>query len=142
MYCDGSGVPQDYNAVSNTNGGPKPSVVALDALYAGRLPKPAAPLSKAQGLLESSIDCGELGVQAAADIRQDRDDHDGDERGNKAILNSRGTRFVLHVTRKKILHGSAPVSTLTVRSAPSAFVRSELSRFLAAMCCAKVNLII
>ena len=121
MYREGIGVPQDYTAVAKTNGGPKPSVAAPYALYAGRLPKVAAPLSKSQGLLESSIDFAELGVQVAADARQDGDDHDCDERSNQAVFNSRGARLVLHVTRKKILHGFAPVSTLTVRSAPSAY---------------------
>jgi TPR repeat protein len=35
MCRDGSGAPQGYNAVSKANGGPKPSVAALDALYTG-----------------------------------------------------------------------------------------------------------
>jgi hypothetical protein len=56
--------------------------------------------------MELGRDAIEFGVQRGAEAVHDRDDRDRDARSDKAVLDSGGTRFVLHEL-DKFTHGNS-----------------------------------
>jgi hypothetical protein len=61
-------------------------------------------------LLPSQLiaDVAERGDQAILERTQSGNDADADDRSNQAVLDSRGTRFVVSEASEEILHDSTP----------------------------------